>query len=451
MRILAFDHFFEHDLQSLKEGLDRRADGPDAAAADMLDVVPYRRLHRVARRHFPDRAFAGLEGAFDPALAGNWVRFRREADGFADWLAAAYRPEVFVVPNDTFFYLRPVIERLRVLGVPTVCVQKETTIAPFTMDEESQVIRRLVPPISVAMAVCSERHREFAIRCGADPASVTVTGQPRFDMYALARRTGPPGGPPPSILFLSFDDLAYLPPDAESSGLGTWRPLRQEVERVLARLADTGAWRVVAKTHPQQLALEDQLGPRVERAPRGADTRKLIAESDVVVGFQTTALFEAAMAGRPVLYVAWGPAYEATLPLLIPFHEHPEMATRVASASELADKLAAGDPRALPIPGVAGRAWAEEHLGPIDGSATERVLRIVRAHAGEGPKVTPRPSPLALVPPVARGLLAPVMRLAGAGLAAADREAVSGACRRRAVEWAQEAREAQTVIFRRRR
>ena len=39
-----------------------------------------------------------------------------------------------------------------------------------------------------------------------------------------------------------------------------------------------------------------------------ADVRPLIVAADVTVGFQSTALLEAMLAGRPVLYTGWDQA-----------------------------------------------------------------------------------------------------------------------------------------------
>src|SRR3954470_23105005 len=115
MRVLAFDHFFDQDLDALKAGLD---------PSDSFDVVPYRRLHKLAQAHFPEAAFATLDAAFRPEMQAGWEAYLPVAEEFTDWLASAYRPSVFVVPNDNFFYLRPVIATFRDRGVPTVIVQK---------------------------------------------------------------------------------------------------------------------------------------------------------------------------------------------------------------------------------------------------------------------------------------------------------------------------------------
>jgi hypothetical protein len=434
LRILAFDHFFDQDLAALRGRLD---------PTDSLDAVSYRRLHSVAARFFPRAAFETLDGASGNELEPAWAAYTRRAVRITDWLAAAYRPSVFVVPNDSFFYLRPVISRFRELRVPTVVVQKETTIAPLTMDIDSQVIARAVPFMSDAMTVCSERHREFAIRCGAPPEAVIVTGQPRFDVYASAApaRTR---GPRPTLLYFSFDDLAYLPGDAERTGLGSWRPFREEVETVLRGVADSGAWHVIAKRHPQQLARDDVLGEHVERAEQGADTRALILRADAVLGFQTTALFEAAAAGRPIVYPAWGRVYDATRPLLIPFEDYEGMVTVARSPGDVAALL--DDPAALAVPDADAIIIAEQHLGPIDGHAAERVVAFLRERAAVAPLHSP---PDVAIADVARAgafaAAAPAGLAAAAALRAIGRRDTAAGVARTAERWRQRGREARRV------
>ncbi len=435
MLVLAFDHFFHQDLQALEAGLD---------AGDRLVSLPYRRLHKVALRHFGPDAFETLDAPFAPGNTKRWASFERDAARFTEWLDAAYQPSVFVVPNDGFFYLRPVIARFRELGVATVVVQKETTIAPLTMDEDSQVILRHTPFMADQMTVCSERHREFAVRTGAPPDKVVVTGQPRFDFYAEARARRTAGHGTRSILYLSYDDLSYLPADGS---LGSWRVLRAETEQALAAVAADPSATVVVKHHPQQQARDDVLGDRAVRAARDADTRSLIAEADVVVGFQTTALFEAAVAGKPILYPAWGPVYERAAQLLIPFADHPELARHVRSPTELSALLAPAT--TLDPPGAAALATAEEHLGPVDGHATQRVLAVIRRHAHPH-QVTGRL-------PDARQVVGALLRTAGAPLAAAAavflrigrRPSLAAAASRHARYWWQEAAEGAQIIRRR--
>ena len=208
-----------------------------------------------------------------------------------------------------FFYLRPAIIRLRSLGIPTVVVQKETTISPMVMELHATDVGRSTPFMSDLMTVCSDRHRDFWLRAGAPPELVRVTGQPRFDVYRTNRAT-PGAHGRPRLLYLSYEDVAYLPADLGGADESSWRELRRETEEVLA--AASTDWHITVKRHPQQPDEDDWLGENVDRADRDADTRTLILESDVVVGFQTTAVLESALAGKRVLYAAWGETFESS-------------------------------------------------------------------------------------------------------------------------------------------
>lgn len=431
MRILALDHFFDQDLAALRSAL-----GP----GEQLDVLPYQRLHRVARHHFPSAAFQGLETAVELPDA-DWATYRAAARDLTDWWAGAYRPNVFVVPTDAIFYLRPVIERFAAVGVPTVVVQKETSISPMVMEEHSAAVGRTVPFLSAAMTVCSDRNRAFWLLAGTPDEAIIVTGQPRFDVYAQPDSGRAPAVGPPHLLYLSYDDLAYLPSDVGVAYEGTWRDLRRETEQVIAEAAESGRWQVTVKRHPQQVPGQEWLGSGVEVAPRDADTRQLILSADAVVGFQTTAIFEAVVAGRPVLYPAWGPVFERARPMLLSFHTQPGVATHVTGRAELVAALALS-PDALARPTAEGRAAAEEQLGPVDGRAATRVLDVLRRHAGPGPKDLAAPDRRRLGRVAALAIAAPGLRAAGAAAERLGRPRQAGAARRRSGDWLQEGREA---------
>jgi hypothetical protein len=400
MRILALDHFFRQDLEAIRRALQE---------GDTLDVIPYQRLRRIARRVFPPAAFTGVERAFAPDMAPSWRRYEPLVNRFAEWVVAAYGPNVFVVPSDVFFYLRPVITRLRELGIPTVVVQKETTISPMVMEVHAKEVGRSVPFMSDLMTVCSDRHRDFWLRSGAPPDKIRVTGQPRFDSYRAASAFSRASN---RLLYLSYEDVAYLPGDLGRTDGSTWRQLRRETEEVLA--AASTDWHITAKRHPAQAASDDWLGERVHRAAQDADTPTLILESDVVVGFQTTALLESALAGRPVLYAAWGETFEESRALLIPYDSYVGVVTHVRSPEELGDLLRGGLTN-IPRPASAGIRTIEEHLGPIDGLASKRVVSLLRSSASSSVVVPIIPNRRVLVGAiigVAGRLVALVVRVA---------------------------------------
>lgn len=431
MRMLAFDHFFGQDLDALAVAL---------APGDVMVRLPYQRLHRVARRAFPTAALSGIAPAYESSERA-WAKYSKIARRRADWWLDAYGPDVFVTPSDLFFYLRPMIERFRERGLATVVVQKETTVSPLVMDAHSGEVGRVVPFMSDVMTVCSDRQREFWMRAGTDPDRIIVTGQPRFDVYASHHARRRTDGSRPRLLYLSYDDRAYLPSDIGREHEGTWCRLRQETEQALSLVS--GRWQVVVKHHPQQPVAPEWLGSDVERAPRDADTRLLILAADAVVGFQTTALFEAAVAGRPIVYPAWGDEYERSRLLLTPFEEF-DIVTHARSPAELVKSLE-GDPVDLPRASDRGRAVAMEHLGVVDGQASERVVQVIRAHATAGTTVhLAEPTPTERARAVALGTGAPALRWAARlpGLSGTARSRLA----RRASDWEQEWRELNAII-----
>lgn len=382
-RILALDHFFDQDLRAL-------------AAHPLLDVrrFPYQRLRNPAMRIMTEAVSDGLPGYNRPELE----RRRRR---YAAWLEREVRKlylerafDILVLPSDTFFYVRSLPAAVHALGIPLVVVQKETTISADTMEAHSRLTRDEAPFCADFMTVCSERQREFWLRAGADPALIEVTGQPRFDVYAEGRPH--PSSPRRRVLFLSYDLEAYVPAEFRHPGAQTWERLRSATEAVLLDSVRSGATEVIVKCHPQQnhRAEEAHLATSagalwrrgISLAPPQADTRQLILGADVVVGFQTTALYESVAAARPTIVAAWGEPYRRLRSGLIPFHEAPAECVLHATAPEqLAALLTAS---LLPPTGCA--RWYEQALGPVNGHATQRVAARLAAVASAWPVTSER-------------------------------------------------------------
>ncbi len=377
LRILALDHYFDQDLSALS-----------AHPSLQLRHIPYRRLRAPAVRIMGSEVAHGLHAYNLPANAGSRARY-------AAWLAREVRTlylewpfDVIVLPSDAFFYVRTLPLAAHRLGIPVVVVQKETTVSQATMETFSAEVAREAPFVSDFMTVCSERQREFWTRAGADPDRIEVTGQPRFDIYASSAPAT--HGSPDRVLFLTYALDAYVPGAGRGAGLHTWEQLREATETVLLDKVRGGACEVVVKCHPQQNhraeteRLSRLAGPLWEHgvslADADADTRELIVAANTVVGFQTTALFEAVAARRTAVYAAWGEAYERLRDGLIRFDSSPADCIRHADSPEMLDAMV-GDA----TPSGGGQpctAWAEEALGPIDGQATDRVAARLATVAG---------------------------------------------------------------------
>jgi hypothetical protein len=377
VRVLALDHYFDQDLRALE-------------AHPRLDVrrFPYQRLRAPALRALGSEVARGLHAFNDPARAAARRRYATWLEGEVRRLYLERAFDVIVLPSDTFFYVRALPAAAHRLGLPVVVVQKETTVSEATMETFSAELGSEAPFISDCMTVCSDRQREFWIRACAGGDRIDVTGQPRFDVYASS--TAPPASARRRVLFLSYALDAYVPGAGRGKGLRTWEALRDATESALVECARAGTCEVIVKCHPQQdrramaRHLTGLLGAaqprRVTIADPDSDTRELINSADVVVGFQTTALYEAVASRREVIYAAWGDAYERYRSGLIPFHDAPRECVRHAESREMLVAMLTDD---LIPAATACASWYEAALGRIDGRATDRVATRLATVAKE--------------------------------------------------------------------
>lgn len=390
MRVLIVDHFFQHDIEAmLQSGRDHQ-----------IRVVEAERFRRLAARFLPHDVFAvGLGERFAlPEHDAARARYEHAAEVELRQFYTSFPFDAVVVPSDVIVYLRALGPATHRLGLPLIVLQKETTISPYTMTEDARVIGQHLPFTGDLMLVCSEHHKQFWINTGADADKIKVTGQPRFDFYfhrdrwSCLRSLGiAPEQERPVILFFSYDLGAYSP---EGPLASVWHQLRSETETILIDLARAGLYNVIIKPHPQQQAQSDNLrmlrgiaGPAWDRsvfwAPAAADARQLIVNADTVVGFQTTALFEAMAAEKRVLYTFWTEPAARLKAALVPFDEM-DGALEVARGSEhLRALLEKGQPRRDAATRERARREAEHQLGRLDGSAASRAWRQMEQFASD--------------------------------------------------------------------
>jgi hypothetical protein len=379
MRLLVLEHHFAQDIEALQAAAGERLE---------LDIVPYDLLRSEALRVLPEEVATGLQAFTAPELEGARRRYAAILREIVEDRFAKAPFDAFVAPSDSFFYVRSAPAAAHPLGLPFIVAQKETTISEHTMREHAEQLRRYSPPLADRMTVCSERHKRFWVKAGGAEQRIVVTGQPRFDFYASPDAWPadvPFGDRGRSVLFLSYAVDAYHPGDGQ--GVDAWNRLHVQTERALHELARRG-WRVLIKPHPQQ-SLEavrqwrqragELWGRRVFLVDPQADVRPLIVAADATVGFQSTALIEAMLAGRPVLYTGWDPAATALGGELIPFQRWEREIAVVRRAEDLPEAILAASGTACSADVLRRRREiAERYLGPLDGLAAQRTVAELR-------------------------------------------------------------------------
>ncbi|MEX0330102.1 MAG: CDP-glycerol glycerophosphotransferase family protein [Puniceicoccaceae bacterium] len=379
MRVLIFNHFFDQDIQALIK----------ARGAHEVFPIPFQYFRSQAVKVLGREITEGeLEAYNDPDKESQRLDWKRKSETIFLKLRAIYRFDIFVAPSDTFFYIRDFIQCCRSSGIPVIILQKETTISPYTMEVHSRRIGKEFPFISDKMLVCSSRQRQFWLNAGAPEDKIVISGQPRFDIYADIPEErdwlgiGLPVDPQSKvILFFSYDLDAYAPKGESTAENATWKHLRDETEAALLELVEKD-YTVLVKPHPQQRSrlerkqLAQKAGQHWQKkvfwVDRAVDARDLLRYADVVVGFQTTALYEAMLAGKPVVYTHWTDPVQKYEDKLIPFWKHPGALELASSGKELIRAIASGQLTVSKATMQQRRDLAVEHIGEIDGKATER-------------------------------------------------------------------------------
>lgn len=386
MNVLFINHHFDQDIEAMTK----------EARTHTIRVLHFSYFRKQALRILPKPIIEDHKGAWD---SPQYTRERQMWENKARQIIYDYYKvfpfDVVVAPSDTFYYLRDVVKAVQNLGIPYIILQKETTISPYAMIDHAAEIGRTFPFISDLMLVCSERHKQFWLNTGANGSNIIVIGQPRFDYYLKPEQhlswkdlAIPIPEETKTILFLSYDVGAYSP-EGEQNSI-SWQEMRSQTEEALLTLAREG-YVVLVKPHPQQKHSGEQ-----ERLQKFSgtlwnrnffflegklDVRHLIINADIIVGFQTTALFEAMIAKKYVIYTFWTEKPYIYADLLIPFHKIPHLLRCVHSPEELIQAVHECQRTIIDDTIQNQRTlFFFEYLGPFDGKATERAWHYIETY-----------------------------------------------------------------------
>lgn len=387
VRILAINHYFDGELEALSAAL-RCRDGVSIAS-----ITPEPLFSR-AVAWFPEsvrRAAVPYDDASVEAVRGRYRTFCRS---LFRKIRAEYPFDCLITPSDCFYWLREFLTVCQENGVPAIVADKEGMISPRSYESEPARIRALFPPLADWFFVWSERQYQFWCNAGVPAGRIRLTGSARSDLFVNLQLSPSPD----TVLVFDFDTDAYINnmdwSEIAWSGDRTWNDFRIGFYRAIAKAArEFPAIRFIVKCHPQQVHTDlppvglEEL-PNVSivgGAPRGLPA--LVAQARAVVGFQTTALVEAALARANVLYAAWGDLYETVADRILPWNENGFGLEWIRSEGLLADRLRELL-RAGPRPASPEAPRLSTYFHQADGGVAGRLLDAAaavaqRARAGE--------------------------------------------------------------------
>ncbi len=348
-----------------------------------------------------------------PEIIAAKADYRAFAEQVMSRLQARFRFAAIITANFAYYAEREVAAALEDLDVPFIVLHKESLKSPGRVDFFSDIYRQRRGPFGGRrILVYNEIEQAVQLAAGIVAAErLTVTGMPRLDRIHRWRHQaagGQKGSGPGQVLFFSFSAKTGLPRIARKLGFGVpgglepfaderddwnWNELLAACHRAAVALArDNPEIRVVVKSKPtptEVAAMEHALaaaGPRPTNLSTvsGGDPLALILASDAVFGFNSTALFEAIAAGKPLVVPRFAEAAEAALqPYIVDLEEAVEYA---ASEADLVLRLRAHalapQPPVAELP-AAHAALLQKWTGNADGRASERVAEAVLAEAGE--------------------------------------------------------------------
>lgn len=234
---------------------------------------------------------------------------------------------VVVSPNYGYYIQREFAAALEESGTPFIVLHKENLKSPGRLEYWRAVYEARRGRFSGRkILVYNDIERDLQVTTGVtDPEKVIVTGMPRLDRihkWRLQRARIEHTIGQPQVLFFAFDKSDKLPASRGSSipeidrrwGSLSWGTLCEKTHAAIANLARLRPdLRVIVKTksiarHQEDIVrmLRQNDGPLPANLEVvcGGDSFQLLAESNVVVGFNTTAQLEAMAAGIPVI-VPW--------------------------------------------------------------------------------------------------------------------------------------------------
>jgi hypothetical protein len=268
------------------------------------------------------------------------------------------RPSLVVVGNDRWWVGQSFVQRARVMGIPSLCVQDGLAADNahwwwITADHWA-ACGDAIPRQMQAHGVAAERFH--------------VTGQPRYDVLCEMRRNADP---------VALRAKYEIPQGRRCVLLAT-QPHQSPafVQRIADAVLAAPDVVLLLRQHPAEhaekyVAMSRDLGERCRLLGTAGNIFELIAASDALVTEFSTVALEAVILGKPVVTANFGDVPTivsfAELGIAVPARDERELTRAVTRA------LATGK-----VEPKAERAVIDL-IGPLDGQSSNRVARLIES------------------------------------------------------------------------
>jgi len=385
MNVLILNHHFNQDIHELEYF---------NSNMHTIKLISPNYFANQAKRLFPKEVFgADLKLFFKEQYNSNRRKYREIAFKLIYDIYKIYQFDLFIIPSDTFFYIRDVIDACEDINIPVVVIQKELGVSKYSLENHASQIFETFPVKCSWMTTCSEESKKFWIKAGGDGDKISVIGQPRFDYYFRNNSSDKlllnVDIEKTKILFLSYDLDAYSEDRTAGKLLEPWKKIHEDTLNSLLKIASCTNSIIYIKPHPQYYGntlslfferIKDQ--KNIVLLQGNIDTRKLLKESDIIIGFQTTTILEAMIIGQKVIYTYWTDDVKILKDKLLPYHEMNTCLTIADSALSL-EELLLNSSNIIGGDDISDEQLAErkryfsDFFGPIDGRSSQRAWLII--------------------------------------------------------------------------
>jgi hypothetical protein len=281
--------------------------GTESAPARRPDAWIEGTVAASLRRRLEDEALAPALAAY----AGQEAALSR--------LAELHRPRLVVVPEDTDYARGRLAARIFGAAGARVVVLSAWYYGVH------EVYPLGGPRPAHHYLAMGRAFAERLVDAGADPGRVEVVGNPGFDHIVSRRRAEPLAGtqPPPPPVGPRGRTLLYA-----LQGLPWEREIASDLEALAVRHPGL---RLAVRRHPEM-----QQSSGLPTGWHGLEGPDWLEEADGVVAQTSTALYDASVAGIPVIAVHYDPR---PMPVYIPLADRPRIVA--GTPRELGDRVAA--------------------------------------------------------------------------------------------------------------